>query len=142
MNLKDIFNTIGAVIGLGITCLVGGWDSTLKILVLLMAIDYITGLVKGINDKELSSEIGSKGLIKKATIFIVIILAHQIDIIASKETPLFKTMTCYFYISNEGLSVIENLAALDVPLPKFIINVLEKIRDENNNLKLRDKDDD
>lgn len=133
MNIKDIYNTISAVIGAAIIYLFGGWDTILKILVLLITIDYITGFIKGISVKELSSEIGSKGLIKKAAIFIVIILAHQIDIIVSNETPLFKTMTCYFYISNEGLSIVENLAALGVPLPNFIISVLKKIKKDSNN---------
>lgn len=135
MNIKDIFNGACSVIGTGITYLLGGWNAVLGILVLLIGIDYVTGFIKGISYKELSSEIGAKGLIKKAAIFIVIILAHQIDTVASSSTPLFKTMTCYFYISNEGLSIIENLNALDVPLPSFITNVLKKIKVENDTIK-------
>jgi len=132
MNIKDILNTISAVVGAGITYLFGGWDAVLRVLALFMTIDYITGIMKGINDNRLSSEIGSKGLVRKATIFIVIILAHQIDSIVINKPPLFKTMACYFYISNEGLSIIENLAVLQVPLPSFIINALKKIKEEND----------
>jgi len=96
MNIKDMLNTISAVVGASMAYLFGGWDAVLRILILLITIDYITGFIKGINYKELSSKIGARGLIKKAAIFIVIILAHQIDIIASNSSPLFKTMTCIF----------------------------------------------
>ncbi len=132
MNYKNIINSIVAFCGTWITYLIGGWDSVLKILAVLIAIDYITGLMKAGLNKDLASEIGYKGLLKKAAIFIVVILAHQLDLIIPQSNPLFRTMVCYFYIANEGISITENIALLGVPLPGGLVEALRKLKNDND----------
>lgn len=132
MQYKNILNTFIAVFGTTITCLIGGWDSVLKILAVLIIIDYVTGLMKGVSKGQLSSEVGWKGLLRKAAIFLVIILANQVDMAIPQENPIFRTMACYFYIANEGISILENIALLGVPFPEFLLNTLQKLKNEND----------
>ena len=106
----------------------------MKILLLFVIIDYITGVAIAIVEKKLSSELGGKGLLKKGSIFLVIIIAYQLDVILSNEMPLFRTATAYFYVANEGVSILENIAFLGVPLPGFLINILNKLKEQNNEL--------
>jgi len=131
MQDKNLLNTIIATTGTILTHLMGGWDQGIKILGLLIIIDYITGVLVGINKGNLSSEVGWRGIIKKAGIFFVIILAHQLDTIALSDGPIFKTMACFFYIANEGISITENIAGLGVPLPNVIIEALENLKEAN-----------
>lgn len=134
MDKDLIVNTTVAGIGTSITCLIGGWDKIIQILAILMIADYLTGMSKGILNKELASYIGFRGLLKKGAIFFVILLAYQIDLISNPEAPIFRTMAIYFYIGNEGISLLENLAVLNVPLPSFLIDVLKNIKDKNNKI--------
>ncbi|TCO78004.1 phage holin family protein [Marinisporobacter balticus] len=134
MDLKISLNMLIAGLGTAMSVLIGEWNSIINILVILIVTDYVTGLMKGFKNKEVSSEIGHKGLLKKAAIFIVIILAHQMDLVAAGGNHGFRTMTIYFYIANEGISIAENLAVLGVPLPGFIVKVLKKMKEENNEM--------
>lgn len=134
MEEKYIINSILGVIGTIVSCLIGNWDNNMQILMLLIITDYITGLMKAYKSKELASDVGFKGLLRKVAIFFAIILAHQMDLISNTSAPIFKTMSIYFYIANEGLSIIENLGMLGVPLPRFIANVLKKIKQQNDNI--------
>ena len=133
MNYKTVWNSLVAFLGTWTTYLLGGWDSTLKILAILMAVDYITGLMKGFKNKNLASDIGFNGLMKKGAIFLVVILAHQIDMIVAVESPIFRTMAVLFYTANEGISVTENIALLGVPLPPGILDALKKLKDNTEN---------
>lgn len=131
MNYKNILNSGIALCGTWVTYLIGGWDSVLKILAVLIVVDYISGLMKAALNKDLASDIGYKGLLKKAAIFIVVILAHQLDLTIPQENPLFRTMVCYFYIANEGISITENIALLGVPLPGGLVDALKKLKSDN-----------
>lgn len=132
MDLKNSINMALTGLGTAISILIGEWSSIITILMVLIVIDYITGIMNGFRNKEISSEIGHKGLMRKIGIFIAVILAHQIDLVTAVEVPVVRTMTIYFYISNEGISIIENLTELGVPLPRIIINTLKKIKEEND----------
>jgi len=134
MKINVIYKTIVTLLGTTASYLLGGWDTALKILLLFIIIDYITGVAIGIVEKKLSSEIGGKGLLKKGSIFLVIIIAYQLDVILGNEIPLFRTAASYFYVANEGVSILENIAFLGVPLPGFMINVLNKLKEQNNEL--------
>lgn len=112
-----------------LTWLFGAWDLALLILVLFMSLDYLTGFLRGVINKELSSDTGLKGITRKAIIFIVLIVAVALDRLIPTETWLFRTMTAYFYIANEGISLIENCAALGVPIPEKIIDVLIQLKE-------------
>src|SRR5690606_19014683 len=112
--------------------LVGGWDMVMEILVIFIVMDYLTGVGLAIKEKQLNSEIGSKGLLKKAAIFIVIILAAQLDRIVDNPVNLFRTAAVLFYIANEGISITENIGKLGAPLPAFIKKALEQLRGKND----------
>ncbi|WXR63010.1 phage holin family protein [Peptostreptococcaceae bacterium AGR-M142] len=131
MEDKILNNSLIVLLGTLGSILVGTWDNNIQILFLFLLTDYISGIMKGIKEKNISSQLGFKGILKKIAIFMVIIIAHQLDIISNLENPMFKTMTIYFYIGNEGISIIENLSALGVIFPKFIEERLKNIQENN-----------
>ena len=127
--MDKYFNDISIVFGLvgGFVCnFLGSWDLMLKSIVILMVLDYVTGLLKAIYNKELSSEIGFKGLIRKITIFIVIATAYVIQGIMGDEIPL-REIVILFFIANEGISLIENASEF-IPIPKKLKEVLIQLR--------------
>ena len=123
------FTTIGTAIT---TTLLGGWDRALEILLIFIALDYLTGIGAAMKTKTLKSSIGFEGLMKKATIFLVVILAAQLDRITGNAAGVFRTATAFFFISNEGLSILENVGEMGVKLPAFIAGALTKLRDESD----------
>ena len=128
-NLKYLINGSTAVIGLLISQLLGGWDMALRILLTFVVLDYITGLAKSGYNGDLSSCIGWKGLLRKGAIFFVIIITHQVDMIAGVEAPIFRIAATYFYIANEAISITENVSALGVPLPNFLTQLLQVMKE-------------
>ena len=131
--MDKYFNDISIIFGIvgGFICsFLGGWDMLLKSIVILMVLDYVTGLLKAIYNKELSSEIGFKGLIRKITIFIVIATAYVIQGIMGDEIPL-REIVILFFIANEGISLIENASEF-VPIPKKLKDVLIQLRKEGD----------
>ena len=126
---KNIANVLVAIETGIVTTLLGGWDVTLEILIIIMILDYVTGLAKGFKSKTLSSSKGFKGILKKVIIFVVVILAAQIDKIAGNETNLFRNGTVFFFISNDALSILENVGELGIKLPKFLKDAILKLRD-------------
>ena len=131
--MDKYFNDISIVFGLvgGFVCnFLGGWDMLLKSIVILMVLDYVTGLLKAIYNKELSSEIGFKGLIRKITIFIVIATAYVIQGIMGDEIPL-REIVILFFIANEGISLIENASEF-IPIPEKLKEILIQLRKESD----------
>ena len=131
--MDKYFNDISIVFGLvgGFVCkFLGGWDMLLKSIVILMVLDYVTGLLKAIYNKELSSEIGFKGLIRKITIFIVIATAYVIQGIMGDEIPL-REIVILFFIANEGISLIENASEF-IPIPEKLKEILIQLRKEGD----------
>lgn len=140
--MKDTLMTTLTAIGTAITTtLLGGWDRALEILLIFIALDYMTGIGAAMKTKTLKSSIGFEGLMKKATIFLVVILAAQLDRITSNTAGVFRTATAFFFISNEGLSILENVGEMGVKLPAFIAGALTKLRDENDTSGSHDDDD-
>ena len=130
-KMDKLFNWISimfGVIGGFFTYWLGGWDVLLKTIVFLAVVDYITGIIKGIYLKELSSEIGFKGLLKKIVMFIVIAVAYEIQLLIGGTIPL-REVVIMFYVANEALSLIEN-AAIFVPIPEKLKDVLLQLRDK------------
>ncbi len=116
--------------------LIGGWQLLLTILVVFMFIDIATGIIRALIKKKLNSKIGYIGFLKKATIMLVIILANWLDILTTSDMPVFKTLAIYFYIGMEGLSILENLNQIGVPIPKPITKYLNQIsKEEKQNKK-------
>ena len=132
-KMDKLFNWISIVFGfIGgfLTYWLGGWDILIKTIVFLAVIDYITGIIKAVYLKELSSEIGFKGLLKKIVMFIVIAVAFVIQQLIGGTVPL-REVVIMFYIANESLSLLEN-AAIFVPIPDKLKNILLQLRDKDS----------
>ena len=138
IEIKDIVLAAVAAIGSAIAKALGGWDGALQALLVIMAIDYITGvLVAAVWHKSgktdsggVSSEAGFKGLLRKAVMLLVVFLAAQMD--KTLGIDYVRTAVCLFYIANEGLSILENTAIMGVPYPAFIRNMLDALRKKND----------
>ncbi len=128
--MKFMINTIFTVVCTAATYLLGGWDVALLVLCSFMAIDYLTGVIIAVINKKLSSEVGFKGLAKKLFIVLMLILAVLLDRLVGNPEWIFRTLVAYFYIANEGVSIVENIAVLGVPIPKRIIDALEQLKGE------------
>ena len=113
----------------------GGMDGMLIALIVLMALDYITGVMCAIIDKKLSSAVGFKGICKKVFILMLVGVAHIIDLhVAGTGSALRGAVIC-FYMSNEGLSLLENAAHIGLPIPDKLRDILSQLHDKD-----RDKD--
>ncbi len=108
----------------------GELDIALSCLLIAIVIDYISGIIKAYITKELSSKIGVKGILKKVGILCIVALAVLVDHIAG-NTGSIRTLVIYYFVANEGLSIIENLAAAGVPTPASLKKALKALRKEN-----------
>ncbi len=108
----------------------GGLDGLLIALIVFVVLDYITGVMVAIIDKELSSEIGFKGIFRKIMIFCLVAIAHIVDTNIIGTGAGLRTAVIFFYLSNEGLSILENTSYLGLPIPDKMKNVLTQLRDK------------
>ncbi len=115
-----------------LTYLLGGLDSLLITLLIFMIIDYITGICKAIYKKELDSRIGLKGIIKKIGYILIIILSTIIDKIIL-DNDAVRTLVIYFFISNEAISILENWALMNLPLPNKLFDIFNKLKEYEKN---------
>jgi toxin secretion/phage lysis holin len=111
----------------GISALVGGFDSLLKALIIMMLIDLIIGFARAWKDKQLNSKIGWFGTVRKFVSLILIIFAVQMDTVMNTGT-LVRSVVILYFIANEGLSIVENSRDIGIPLPKFVTNALLMIK--------------
>lgn len=114
-----------AVIGGLIVSALGGCDMLLIVLTAFIVFDYVSGVILAIKLGKLNSRVGFFGLVKKGLIFVVVIIAHLLDQLTGLDA--IRSITVLFYISNEGISILENLGKLDVKIPKKIKDVLEQL---------------
>ncbi len=114
-------------IGSYITYFFGGWSVLLDVLLFMVILDYVSGFIAGSIEKKLSSTIGFKGIARKIFIFLLVAVAHKVDQ-ALNAPDFFKNLTIFFYIANEGLSLVENMARIGVPVPKPLKKALIQIR--------------
>lgn len=131
-RMEKYFNNISIITSFAggfLASLFGGWDILLKTILFLAVMDYVTGWIKGIYEKNLSSEIGFRGILKKIVMFIVIAAAYNIQTLISSNIPV-REVVIMFYIANEGLSLLEN-AAIFVPIPERLKDILLQLRDKN-----------
>ena len=115
------------------TCIVyafGGVDLILRVLLFFIVLDYATGLMKAFKNKELSSSVGWNGLMKKIGTLIAVIVAHQMDKIDPTGSQLFRNAVVTFFIANEGVSLVENLAIIGVPVPSILKRALKAWKEE------------
>lgn len=128
-NILDYIKLLIIAIGTGFTWLFGAWDMPLIALVIFIALDYSTGVVRGYINKELSSDVGLKGIARKGVIFVVLIVAVTLDRLLNTGSWVFRTSVCYFFIANEGISLLENCASLGAPIPDKLKNALIQIKE-------------
>lgn len=128
MNEREIFNSIIAGTGTFLAYIFGCWDEPIKILIIMMVIDYITGVMAGIIQNKLNSHIGFNGILRKSTILLVLIVAVLLDRLINQGTWVFRTVVAYFYIANEGVSILENAGKCGIPLPEKLLNILEQLK--------------
>ena len=107
----------------------GGCDGLLTALVILMVIDYITGVMCAIVDKKLSSEVGFRGIFKKILIFLLVGIANLLDVNIIGNGSVLRTAAIFFYLSNEGVSLLENATHLGLPVPEKLKSVLQQLHD-------------
>lgn len=130
--MEKLFNGTVAVVATFLTYLFGGWDAAIGILIVFMILDYVTGVVVAYQNKQLNSEIGFKGLIKKCMILIILIVAVMLDRLLNTGTWVFRTLVCYFYIANEGVSLLENVSNLGVKIPGKLKDALEQLNEKES----------
>ena len=109
----------------------GGCDGLLLALVLFAVADYITGVMCAVADKKLSSEVGFKGICRKVIIFMLVGVAHVIDVNVIATGCVLRTAVIFFYLSNEGVSLLENAGHLGLPIPEKLKVVLEQLHDRS-----------
>ena len=130
--MKEFWNTIQlafAAVGGWLGYFLGGCDGLLYALLAFVVIDYITGVMYASADKHLSSEVGFKGICRKVLIFLLVGIANVLDVQVIGTGSVLRTAVIFFYISNEGVSLLENAAHLGLPVPEKIKTVLEQLHD-------------
>ena len=130
--MKEFWNTIQlifAAVGGWLGYLLGGCDGLLYALIAFVVIDYITGVMCAISDKTLSSEVGFKGICRKVLIFLLVGIGNIIDVQVLGSPGVLRTAVIFFYLSNEGVSLLENAAHLGLPVPDAIKTVLEQLHE-------------
>ena len=130
--MKEFWNTIQlvfAAVGGWLGYFLGGCDGLLYALIAFVAIDYITGVMCAISDKTLSSEVGFKGICRKVLIFLLVGIGNIIDVQVLGSPGVLRTAVIFFYLTNEGVSLLENAAHLGLPVPDAIKTVLEQLHD-------------
>lgn len=126
LDMDKIYNWIGGLAGM-IVGLMGGWDAGMKVLAICMVLDYVTGVLNAVKEKKLSSNVGFWGLLRKGVIFLVVILAAQLDSALGQES-VCRSAAILFYIANEAVSMVENAAKIGVPVPDKVLDVLEQLK--------------
>lgn len=130
--MKEFWNVIQlvfAAIGGWLGWFLGGCDGLLFALIAFVAVDYITGVMCAIVDKNLSSAVGFKGICRKVLIFLLVGIAHILDAQVIGAGSVLRTAIIFFYLSNEGVSLLENAAHLGLPVPEKLKDVLQQIHD-------------
>jgi toxin secretion/phage lysis holin len=132
--MKEFWNLIQLVFtatGGWLGYFLGGCDGLLIALVIFVVADYITGIMCAIVDRKLSSEVGFKGICKKVLIFMLVGIANILDLQVVGTGSVLRTAIIFFYLSNEGISLLENAGHLGLPIPKKLMDILEQLHDRS-----------
>ena len=131
-RLDIIFKSIVAGAGAVTGHLFGGWDVFVQVLLIFVIVDYVTGIIAGGANGKLNSKVGFRGILKKVMIFIIVAVAHWVDIVVGsttgEEIAIFRDATIFFYVANELLSIIENAGEMGVPIPEKLMNAVEILK--------------
>lgn len=131
MNKMNVIFLDSSLIVSSISYLLGGIDNLLLMLLIIMAIDYITGICKAIISKKINSIVGMKGIVKKFGYLLIVVLSVLIDKIIG-DTSAIRVLVIYFFIANEGISILENWALMGLPLPNKLKQIFEQLKNESN----------
>lgn len=126
---REIINVIWGSCGAFLGWFLGGGDGLLYALLTFIVIDYITGVMCGVVDHNLSSEIGFSGLLKKVFILCIVGIGHITDLYIIQHGEVLRSAAIFFYMSNEGISILENAVHLKLPVPNVVKQALEKIHE-------------
>ena len=132
--MKEFWNWIQAAIaaaGGGLGYFLGGWDGFLYALLTFVVIDYVTGLMCAVLDKKLSSEVGFRGIFKKVLIFSLVAIGNIVDQSVIGDGSVIRTAVIFFYLSNEGVSILENAAHIGLPVPQKLKDILEQLHNRD-----------
>ena len=130
--MKEFWNVIQlvfAAVGGWLGYFLGGYDGLLYALVVFMVVDYITGVMCAVSDKKLSSAVGFKGICRKVLILMLVGIANLLDVQVIGTGAVLRTAVIFFYLSNEGVSLLENAAHLGLPIPKKLKAILAQLHD-------------
>jgi toxin secretion/phage lysis holin len=133
VNIKLVWEAVHAALGFVggfIGWFLDGYDGFLIALIAFVAVDYLTGVVRAVVEKSLSSKIGAAGIAKKLLIFLIVGAAHLIDAYLIQSGAALRTAVIFFYISNEGLSLLENTVAVGLPVPEKLRDVLAQLHNK------------
>lgn len=123
--IQIIFTAVGGWLGY----FMGGCDGLLYALLACVIVDYVTGVMCAISDKKLSSAVGFKGICRKVLIFLLVGIANILDVQVIGDGSILRTAVIFFYVSNEGVSILENASHLGLPVPEKMKSVLEQLHD-------------
>ena len=128
MAIQTAFTALGGFIG----WFLGGADGFMYALIAFVVIDYITGVFCAIADKSLSSEVGFKGICRKVLIFVLVGIGNIIDVYVLGDSSVLRTAVIFFYLSNKGVSLLENASRLGLPIPDKLKEVLSQLHDKGD----------
>lgn len=126
LNYKLIISSIGGILGV----FLGGMDGLIYALLAFSVIDYVTGIMCAIDKKELSSSVGFKGIARKIIIFSLVGVANILDVYILGHVGVLRAAVIFFYLSNEGISILENTSKLGLPIPEKLQNILQQLNKE------------
>lgn len=128
--MKTSISIIASSLATFLMYFLGGWDIAIQVLIIFIVLDYLTGICKAIYNKKINSTVGLKGIIKKVGYLIVVAVAVEVDRITG-ETGAIRSLVIYFFVANEGISILENWGNMGLPLPEKLTDALEQIKKDN-----------
>ena len=132
--MKTVWNTVQfsfAAVGGFLGWFLGGCDGLLYALIAFVTVDYVTGVMCAVVDRKLSSSVGFKGIFRKVLIFVMVGISHILDTQVIGNGSVLRTAVIFFYISNEGVSLLENASHLGLPVPEPVNTVLKQLHDRS-----------
>ncbi len=125
--MKYVISDVISVILTFLIYFLGGLDIALKSLLIVIVIDYATGILSAIYNKQINSKVGFKGILKKFSYLLIIVLSVIVDNILGQSGTI-RTLVIYFFVANDGISILENVAEMNIPLPPKLLEILEQLK--------------
>lgn len=126
--MKYVISNVISVILTFLIYFLGGLDIALKSLLIVIVIDYATGILSAIYNKQINSKVGFKGILKKFSYLLIIALSVIVDNILGQSGTV-RTLVIYFFVANDGISILENVAEMNIPLPPKLLETLEQLKE-------------